>query len=275
MTSNSSTIAPAEDGNTKSSSASNKSKQQAERKHWILTVAWPDETQSPKGLELWLRNYCTRYAMQIERGEETGYSHLQLAMSLKTKERLTWLKTHFRRDAHCEIIRNQERAFDYCMKEDTRVAGPWIWPEPPPTLKDPMRGLERKPWQLDIIKIIETEADARTIHWYWDSVGNTGKTTFTKHLWINYKVCFVQNGKKADIAYAYNNEPIVIFNLPRTCENFVSYDAIESLKDGMIFSGKYESGAKVFNNPHVIIFANFEPDQSCLSQDRWHIVEID
>ena len=128
MTQNSSKVAPAKDSNTESSLATSKSKQQAERKHWILTVAWTDEEKSPKGLELWLRKHCDRYTMQLERGEDTGYLHLQLSLTLKKKARLTWLKNHFMKEAHCEIIRNQEKAFDYCMKEETRVKGPWIYP---------------------------------------------------------------------------------------------------------------------------------------------------
>ncbi|AXH77105.1 MAG: putative viral replication protein [Cressdnaviricota sp.] len=270
----SSKIAPGKDGNTKSSLPSGNKKQHAERKHWILTVAWTDESKAPKSLELWLRRHCDRYIMQLEKGEDTGYLHLQLSISLKKKARLTWLKNHFMKEAHCEIIRNQEKAFDYCMKEDTRVRGPWIYPSPAQPIQDPMNNLEMKWWQRDILEKIKEKPDARTIYWYWDPDGGTGKTTFSKHLWLNHDVCFLQNAKKADMAYAYNGERIVVCNLPRTCEEFVSYDALESLKDGMIFSGKYESGAKVFDNPHVIVFANFEPDKYKLSLDRWNVLRL-
>lgn len=276
MTQNSSSEAPAKDGNTESSLATDKKKQPAERKHWILTVAWTDVEQSPKGLELWLRRHCERYVMQLELGETTEYLHLHIALSMKQpkKVRLTWLKNHFMKEAHCEIIRNQERAFDYCMKEETRVKGPWIYPAPATPIRDPMAGLELKPWQQEIIELVRGAPDTRSIYWYWDSLGNTGKTTFSKHLWLNYEVCFLQNAKKADMAYAFNGESIVVCNLPRTCEEFVSYDALESLKDGMIFSAKYESGAKVFDNPHVIVFANFPPTEHKLSLDRWVVREI-
>ena len=51
----------------------------------------------------------------------------------------------------------------------------------------------------------------------------------------------------------------------------MSYSAIESLKDGLLFSGKYEGGVKLFPPPHVVIFANFLPDMTKLSIDRWDI----
>lgn len=271
---NSSNEAPALDGNTEASKAAPKSKQKAERRHWILTISWPEPEKNVKGLELWLRKHCERYIFQIEKGE-SGFIHLQLALTLHKKKRLTWLKTHLHRDAHCEITRNEEAAFTYCMKEESRLKGPWVYPEPPTTIRDPLEGKTLYPWQQQIKDIIATEPDARTIHWYWEPNGKTGKTHFAKHLWLHHDVCFLQNSKKSDLAYAYNGERIVVLNLPRTSEDFVSYDAIESLKDGMIFSSKYESGAKVFDNPHLIVFANFPPETSKLSEDRWNIIEID
>lgn len=57
-------------------------------------------------------------------------------------------------------------------------------------------------------------------------------------------------------------------------ENYVSYEAIESVKDGIFFSGKYESGMTIFNQPHIICFANFAPDIGKMSSDRWKIFEL-
>jgi len=54
----------------------------------------------------------------------------------------------------------------------------------------------------------------------------------------------------------------------------MNYGAIEQVKNGLVFSGKYESSMLIFNPPHVVIFANDTPDESMYSNDRWHIHKI-
>lgn len=48
---------------------------------------------------------------------------------------------------------------------------------------------------------------------------------------------------------------------------------MESIKNGLICSCKYVSVTKSFVIPHVV-FANYEPDQSKMSADRWDIRPI-
>lgn len=88
----------------------------------------------------------------------------------------------------------------------------------------------------------------------------------------------VVSGKASDIKCAIAGMKIkpevVIFCCPRNSEGYISYDALEQVKDGMFFSGKYESEMVLFNNPHVIVFANFAPDLAKLSVDRWKIVNL-
>jgi hypothetical protein len=49
----------------------------------------------------------------------------------------------------------------------------------------------------------------------------------------------------------------------------------EELKNGILVSGKYESKTVVFKVPHVIFFANFEPDMTKWSSDRYFVKNID
>jgi len=131
------------------------------------------------------------------------------------------------------------------------------------------------PWQRGAWFLMDLVPDERTVHWYTDLTGGAGKTWFCRKVCAERKALYVNNNKTADIAHAYNGERIVLFDLCRAVgTDGVNYAAIESVKNGMIFSGKYDSRAKIFANPHVFVFANYSPDLSKLSHDRWDVHDI-
>lgn len=88
---------------------------------------------------------------------------------------------------------------------------------------------------------------------------------------LKYNAAYFTNGKTSDIAYAYNNENIIVFDFSRSNEDRINYQVIEQLKNGLLFSGKYSSKNKVFDTPYIICFSNFHPDRDKLSEDRWNI----
>ncbi len=132
---------------------------------------------------------------------------------------------------------------------------------------------ELREWQERILKRILNQSD-RTVLWVWESEGGKGKTYLAKYLVAKEDAFYVRNGKSSDIAYAYNYEPMVVFDFTRTKEGCVNYEIIEAFKDGMIFSPKYQSTQKVFTPPKVVCFANWLPDITALSQDRWDLQKI-
>lgn len=133
--------------------------------------------------------------------------------------------------------------------------------------------IELRPWQQQLIETVNNHPNNdRTIHWVYDPVGNNGKTVLSHHLLANNYIK-LKNGKSADIAMAWNGEN-VIFDFSRSQEDHINYDIIESLKDGYVFSSKYESKCKHFNKPILIVFANFKPDYKAVSYDRWQIYTI-
>ena len=69
----------------------------------------------------------------------------------------------------------------------------------------------------------------------------------------------------------YNGQRIVLFDLSPSQEDRFNYEVLESIKNGLMFSSSYESRMKVFAIPHVIVFANWAPDESKLSADRWNV----
>ena len=68
--------------------------------------------------------------------------------------------------------------------------------------------------------------------------------------------------------------PTYFIQYPRSKEPYVSYECLETLKDGLWTTAKYEGEVVVRNSPHVVVFANFPPNTAALSMDRWKIGEI-
>jgi len=136
------------------------------------------------------------------------------------------------------------------------------------------------PWQKDIEDLILTDPDDRKIHWFWDTEGEKGKTQLMKYLVATHKCLPCVGGKFGDIMNLVFNQDMdettaVLFNIPRGHREKISYSSLEAIKDGMIVNTKYETGYKLFNSPHVIVFANFAPDTELLSLDRWVVKCLD
>lgn len=141
------------------------------------------------------------------------------------------------------------------------------------TVFDELKTGKLNEYQTQIINYLNTQND-RQILWVCDTIGGKGKTWLSKYLIATGGAFRCCNGKNADIALAYNGEPIFIMDLSRSMEEHVNYDIIEQIKNGMLFSPKYQSNMKIFKIPKVLILANFMPDQTKLSQDRWQIYSI-
>ncbi len=254
---------PVKSGNTKQISPS---------KHWCFT----------------LNNYTTedinfisscssikRYVFQEEVGE-LGTPHLQGYLEFSTKKRpfSVFKSTLY----HWEKCRNKNKSIAYCQKEDTRVGK--IFTKNIKIIK-PIKCLkydELYPWQREIVEVINSPIDDRAIHWYWEEQGNIGKSAMVRYLCIKHDAILV-SGKSADIKYQikqykdkWNTGPeIIIYDIPRTAENYVNYGALEEVKNGLFASTKYESDMIIINPPHFLCFANFEPDYLSVSEDRWRI----
>lgn len=133
-----------------------------------------------------------------------------------------------------------------------------------------------KPWQQGILDSISQPADNRTVTWLYEETGNVGKTTITRYLASTGKAYTPDISKIADMYYGYNYEPVIIFDIPRSKKEHMEhlYTAIEQFKNGSFSSTKYEPRHMLFRSPHLIVFANFQPELQQLSKDRWNIINI-
>lgn len=267
---------PAEPGAGNSNST-----RDAPRKNWFFT--WNNySTDDERRLTDWCGAKCSKCAIGREVGE-SGTPHLQGTFLLKAKMRFSALQRLWPK-VHWEKTWSPERALGYCRK-DGDMAADFGGAAPPVPARDPLAGKALFQWQVELLAFLESPPDDRTILWLWEPVGCAGKTALAKHLCVTRprEVIFL-GGKGSDIKYGIQavmnqKDPwtpkVCIFHYTRSVEGFVSYEALEAVKDGIFFSSKYEAGMVVFDSPHVVVFANFEPDRCKLSADRWVVRQID
>lgn len=135
-----------------------------------------------------------------------------------------------------------------------------------------------RPWQQYLYNLLEEPPDRRTIIFVVDEIGNSGKSWFAD--WYQQKTgdtCqVITPGKRNDMAYMLSLGLRVLFmDAPRAKQaEFIQYDFLEDLKNGRIFSGKYESLMKKYEPIHVVVCMNEEPDRTKLSEDRYKVVNI-
>lgn len=253
------------DGNTASSPAL----------HWLLTIDM--KSINSDELQKVFQNIGVYYKFQGEKGNTTGYEHWQAYIHLKKKQRLTYWKKILP-TAHAEKCNNINACKDYCGKETTAITPTYEWTIPKYPGVKIIKDEQLYKWQKDIIEIIKTEPDDRTIHWYWSTKGNTGKTQFCKYLAVKYDCAYVSQGKSEDIKFSIKDteHKTLLIDLWRgTKEENVPYQCMEEIKNGVFLVGKYESMTTLRNSPHIFVFSNMYPNIDMLSEDRWHIVNLD
>jgi hypothetical protein len=131
-----------------------------------------------------------------------------------------------------------------------------------------------------LLSKLEEGVHPRQILWYWSTVGNIGKSGMGLWLTGMKNACLLEPSKKADMAHVYqaNLSQYVVFDCTRKTEAGAVATAMalaEKIKDGSMFSGKYNSRTVIFKKPHVIFFTNFEPDRTIWSEDRYNVTELD
>lgn len=133
------------------------------------------------------------------------------------------------------------------------------------SLPEPLR-----PFQEEILEYIKRPVNDTSILWIFDVVGNAGKSKLAGHLLSNCGFIVFGNGKTSDIAYAWNGENVVM-DYSRSQQEHINYGVLEDLKNGRIFSPKYQSATKFYKPIHLMVFANFMPDKSKMSLHKWDI----
>lgn len=243
---------------------------------------WSNYT--PNFKELFTNDKLAEYIVGEEVGSKTHRPHLQGYLEFKTKQRpiqaLAWpqqIRWFVARGTRAQNVK-------YCSKEGKYIHSPGCTPG---AQEEPAEELiyykyeELFHWQKSIVNITDEKPNDRTIWWFWEENGDMGKSALAKHFVIA-RNAVVSGGKTADmfnqmrdLVVAKKIPKIVLVDIPAENFDFVNYTAIEKIKDGLFYSGKYEGGMVVFNPPHIICMANEPPNpKKPLKRRRWNIVHV-
>ncbi len=225
---------------------------------------------------------CSKYVFQEEMG---SCPHLQGHIKLKKKKRWSnimdgCVATNSKK-IHWEPTISGESATKYCSKVRSRNGKTYVKGFIIPEFIDCIQYKDLYNWQLKILDLIEND-DNRTIHWFYEKTGNTGKSALCKYLAINNGALVLSN-KGTDMKNGIVNyhklfgfyPKLIVVDIPRSVDQkYLSWTGIEEIKNGLFFSSKYESGMVIMNSPCVLIFSNVRPNIRKISKDRWYIGQI-
>lgn len=253
---------------------------------WEFTL--PKRALTVGAVHALLRRHCKAYTFQLERGDASGYEHYQGRLSLFKKIRATNAPDLFPETGiHISPTSNNARKGPpfYCLKEQTRLEGPWTekdfveapklcWPYNEEDWDNPL------PWQKEMFERL-SQRIKRTIYCIIDHKGCNGKTSFIKKA--------KAMGLAREIPAMTSMEDIMawvmsfpphkgyMIDMPRAmpkCKLAGFYAGIESLKNGYAYDKRYHGKDMDFDSPNVVVFSNKKPKRTYLSMDRWRLLTI-
>ena len=136
--------------------------------------------------------------------------------------------------------------------------------------------VELRPWQQELIEKIAIPTERE---------GNEGKSWFHDYLSVVYGHARVVRlnlkMKTANVLNVLTKRPlnstnIFLFNEPRAINKEIcNYNILESIKDGMAVSSKYNNDFVQFKVPNIVVaFSTTQPKMKQLSRDRWCVLRI-
>lgn len=162
--------------------------------------------------------------------------------------------------------------------------------------KDHTRGAELltsvRAWQHEVLMLCfqdpMTAPNDRQINIVLDKSGASGKSFISR--WLErialecfdavLKVQILRPGKLADMAHALETDnDVLIVDVPRSRSDIMQWNFLEMVKDGNVFSSKYNSTEKLLNPiPHVIVMCNRfdnrdENGRTVFSEDRVNMLD--
>lgn len=263
-------------------------------KHDDLTML--DLDHQKNSLEKWFNDNCKKWVYQLEESKN-GMMHFQCVISLIKKEfskkvlssisAIIGIKEDY---INISPSLTGNTSFCYAMKDDTRVDGPWSNKMLEENLPVETLAFDKfYNWQKCVYYISMGKPDDRSIHWFYDTKGNRGKTQLTRMLLAKHGKevgvipCVGTTNQLVSALINMGQKKTYLLDLPRAKTGGSWEDrvaelmcTIEQLKNGLLVSAMYgKLNQLLIPHPNVIVFSNWIVDHGGLSSDRWVKYDMD
>lgn len=215
--------------------------------------------------------YCKKAGHFVERGVCPGSSARVSARDLAVEWARGFIHDNRRAPTQAELAAHSYATFalrnfhQWCCYEAQR-----LYPVQ-------LRQGEPRTWQRALEEELVGDADDRSIVFYLDPQGSSGKSWFQQWFLSVHpeKAQLLAPGRVQDIAFLIDeSKDVFLMNVPRGGMEYLQYSILEQLKDRVVISTKYETKVKyLLKVPHVVVFCNEAPDETKLSFDRFDIRE--
>ena len=269
-------------------------------KRYVFTVhgADPEDLQA---LGTWADDQKDLLLMVVarENGEQSMHPHLQGYLELEQSRRILSSLQEVLSNVHLEPAKGtREHNLNYVYAVDkpyevgliVLTRGRFEVPRRYVSdTADMIAGFKPRPWQREIIKMTENPSSSREVVWVYELEGNVGKSFLCTYLHVMTGAPIL-GGSSRDMMCALarirelsnQDPPVILFDLTRVdlkrskSKYLEMMHTIEKCKNGLFFSGKYESTMiHMKRAPVVVVFANAPPlvgDE--LSADRWKVRRV-
>lgn len=253
---------------------------------WDFTLKFNENTEL-KLLKDSLRTKCKKWAFQLERSD-SGYEHYQGRISLIKRKSLKpllslfstpeWAGVHF-----SPTSTNCKGDVFYCIKDDTRIDGPWMDTDIEIIETKQMQLFKQwgfLPWHQKLIE--ETKSFClRSIDLVYDPTGCAGKSLLSEYLESEGIAEEIPPFRLMDDIFQWvATRPIkktYIVDMPRGMKKDKLgdfYSGIEVVKNGVAYDKRYVAKKVRFDRPRIIVFTNTIPVLDLMSADRWKLWTI-
>lgn len=258
-----------------------------------LTIAVSKSTDNHLTVIGVLKQIFKKWVFQREVGESSGFDHWQVRGHLWKATTKDCAVRKFRElcwNAHwSETTKgvHQGNNFNYMMKADTRIDGPWSsededFEDPPVMTRQLLSFLQHElyPWQKQIYLEVQ-ELEDRYIKLVIEKAGNNGKSIFCEYLEyqrLAYEIPPMSNMEDImQCAMCIKPQKCYVIDMPRAMKKDKLagfYSGLEALKNGTMYDKRHHFEKRRIDRPQILVFTNRFPDIELMSLDRWKIWEL-